>query len=85
MTETPSKPASLLEALDEIKGVLGAFGPAEWDSLRAAGRKAFTGIPNTHHEEWKYTSLRSLEETKFAAAYGANVVGARSNLQPLPA
>ena len=49
----------------------------EWVStLRSNGLLSYqnAGIPTTRDEEYKYTSLRVLSETKFAYGFGANVV-----------
>ncbi len=45
-------------------------GPEELAAMRTESFRRFSeaGIPTTKHEEWKYTSLRSLAETRFQLA-----------------
>ncbi len=75
MIKDPVRMHSLVENWAPVEGLLGTYGP---EALRATRREALAafqaiGIPTTKHEEWKYTSLRSLAERDWEVAYGANV------------
>ncbi len=75
MIKIAEREHSLVENWGAIEPMLAALGPDELRPLRAKSMRAFKelGIPTTKHEEWKYTSLRSLQEGNWAVAYGANV------------
>ena len=66
---------SLIENYTAISGVLSTLGPDSLVGLRANAFERFQelGIPTTKNEEWKYTSLRAIQEGKFLPAYGANI------------
>ncbi len=85
MIELQTRPHSLIENWYELRGVLGASGPASLDAFRAErfGKFQGVGLPTTRDEEFKYISLRALEEEKFVAAYGATVTRAEIETTPL--
>lgn len=66
---------SLLNNYSAIKDLLAALGPDELVDRRSNAFERFKllGIPTVKNEEWKYTSLRGLQETQFQPAYGANI------------
>jgi Fe-S cluster assembly protein SufD len=68
-------PHSLVTNRLLLKGLLDNTGPSWLVATREKGLTEFerTGIPTTKYEEWKYTSLRSLQEGDFKPAYGSNV------------
>src|ERR1022692_4369173 len=75
MIDLKSTPHSLIENFELMKGLLATYGP---DCLQVLREKAFRqysefGIPTTKDEEFKYLSLRALEEGRFAPAYGATI------------
>lgn len=75
MTHLMSKPNFLVDNYDIVKGLLSTFGP---ESLTAMRDRAFAkfqefGVPTLKDEEFKYISLRVLEEGGFQPAYGATV------------
>jgi Fe-S cluster assembly protein SufD len=66
---------SLIDHYDLVKGLLSTFVP---ESFRDMRDKAFAeyrkyGVPTQKDEEFKYISLRVLEEGGFEPAYGATV------------
>lgn len=69
------KQHSLIENFEQIKGLLATYGPAQLQDLREAAIAAYgrSGIPTSKDEEFKYTSLRALQDGKFKPAYGATV------------
>lgn len=66
---------SLIENYSTLKNVLSTLGPAKLAEVRDKAFEKFrsAGIPTVKDEEWKYTSLRAIQEGKFLPAYGANV------------
>ncbi len=58
-----------LTACSTLPDLLAAPRPAEWGPLRMAAEAAMETqeLPTTHHEDWKYTDLKDLRETHFAA------------------
>lgn len=72
--ETTNDP--FLSGYDEIKPVLDIEGPAFFSHLREQGLRTYRefGIPTRKDEEFKYTSLRSLQEKKFRFGFGANLL-----------
>jgi Fe-S cluster assembly protein SufD len=75
MIDLKVTPHSLIENFDLMKGILATYGP---DCLQVLREKAFRnysefGIPTLKDEEFKYLSLRALEEGRFAPAYGATI------------
>jgi Fe-S cluster assembly protein SufD len=75
MTTLGERPHSLIENFTLMKGVLAASGPEQLQALREAAFRRFeeAGLPKTKDEEFKYVSLRALEEGRFSPAYGATV------------
>lgn len=75
MIEVDSRPHYLIESYNSIKGLLAAFGPEELQVLRERALKSFEiqGLPTTADEEFKYVSLKAIDEGRFAPAYGATV------------
>jgi Fe-S cluster assembly protein SufD len=75
MLELTEKPHSLIENHQAVRGILGTYGPASLQEMRDRSLREFmeAGIPTTKDEEWKYTSLRIVEEGQFKPAYGATV------------
>src|SRR5476651_1562950 len=75
MIDLKTETHSLLENFELVKGLLGTFGPESFQVLRERAFRSYSefGIPTTKDEEFKYLSLRDLEETRFKHAYGATV------------
>lgn len=75
MTNLMSKPNSLVENYDLVKALLATYGPSNLNEMRDRAFAEFQkfGIPSTKDEEFKYVSLRVLEEGGFQPAYGATV------------
>ncbi len=75
MIDLKSTPHSLVENFNLMKGLLATYGPDELQVLREKAFRNFTefGIPTTKDEEFKYLSLRALEDGRFAPAYGATI------------
>jgi Fe-S cluster assembly protein SufD len=65
----------LIENFELLKPILATRGPAELQRMREGAFQRFesVGLPTTRDEEFKYVSLRALEEGKFSPAYGATV------------
>lgn len=78
MVELQTKPHSLVRNFDALKGLLATYGPESLQELREASLRKFeaAGIPTTKDEEFKYTSLRAIEEGEYKPAYGATVTRA---------
>jgi Fe-S cluster assembly protein SufD len=75
MTDLLNRPNFLVENYPLVRDLLATYGP---ESLRERRDRAFEdfqrfGIPTTKDEEFKYVSLRVLEEGRFKPAYGATV------------
>jgi Fe-S cluster assembly protein SufD len=75
MLDLTTKPQNLVSNWTLVSGVLETFGPAHLQPLRQRSISAFerAGIPSQKVEEFKYLSLRELEETDWQPAYGAIV------------
>ena len=75
MTDLKTSSHSLIENFDLVKGILSTFGPDQLQTLRVKAFDNFQeyGLPTTKDEEFKYVSLRLLEEGRFAPAYGATI------------
>lgn len=66
---------NLLENYDLVKKLLATYGPESLNEMRDQAFAEFQkfGIPTQKDEEFKYVSLRALEEGGFQPAYGATV------------
>lgn len=66
---------SLIENFELMKGLLATYGPDSFQLLRERAFRSYSefGIPTTKDEEFKYLSLRALEDGRFKPAYGAIV------------
>jgi len=75
MTDLQDKPSSLIENFDLVKGLLATYGPESLQAVRESALRDFAefGIPTQQDEEFKYVSLRALDEGGFKVAYGATV------------
>jgi len=75
MTDLQDRPHRLLESYADLKGLLSTFGPESLQAVRDRAFAAFqaSGVPTSKDEEFKYVSLRALEEGGFKPAYGATV------------
>lgn len=84
MIDLATRPSRLLTNFDEVRSILSALGPESLDEVRfkAFARFKDAGIPTQKDEEFKYISLRILEEGHFGPAYGATVE--RSQLAKVP-
>ncbi len=60
---------------DELKSVLKTYGPDELQAVRESAMARFrsVGMPTLRDEEFRYTSLRILDESPFKPAYGATL------------
>ena len=75
MLDLGARPSSLIENFGLLRDLLKTYGP-EW--LHALRQNAFSdferlGVPSTADEEFKYISLKVLEEGRFGPAYGATI------------
>ncbi len=75
MIELKAETHSLLANFELLKGLLSTYGPEAWQALRERAFRSYSefGIPTLKDEEFKYISLRALEEGRFKPAYGATV------------
>jgi Fe-S cluster assembly protein SufD len=75
MIDLKAKPHSLVSNWDLLQNLLQTYGPPELHEQRAKAIREFenVGLPSQKDEEFKYLSLRALEEGQFKAAYGAVV------------
>jgi len=75
MTKLFDRPHSLIENFDLLRPILQSHGPAWLQPMRERAFRRFedAGIPTIRDEEFKYLSLRALEEGKFVPSYGAIV------------
>ena len=75
MLDLSARPHSVIDNWQLVRDLLATFGPAELQSVREWSIRAFedAGFPNHKDEEFKYLSLRALEEGNFKPAYGATV------------
>ncbi len=76
MIDLQTRPHSVIENWAKLRGLLGAHGPSSLQQFRLDSFLRFekVGFPTHRDEEFKYLSLRSLEESSFEPAYGATVV-----------
>jgi Fe-S cluster assembly protein SufD len=76
---------SLVANFDQVAAILGTYGGPEFQELRARSLRRFmqSGVPTTRDEEFKYVSLRVLEEAPFRPAYGATIDRAEVEATPL--
>ncbi len=84
MTDLQNRPNSLVDNYDAIVKLLATYGPVELNAVREKAFREYSefGLPTTKDEEFKYVSLRLLEEGKFEPAYGATVT--RHEVEQLP-
>jgi Fe-S cluster assembly protein SufD len=75
MLSLTTKPASLIEPFDSVRSLLASYGPRELMERREQALREFSefGVPTTKDEEFKYISLKVLDEGLFKPAYGATV------------
>jgi len=75
MIDLKTNTHSLIENFELMKGLLATYGPESLHMLRERGFRSYSefGIPTTKDEEFKYLSLRALEEGEFKPAYGATL------------
>ncbi len=75
MLDFKTRPHSVISNWDLVKGILETYGPAKLQSLRETSLRAWeeVGFPTHRDEEFKYFSLRALDEAQFKPAYGAIV------------
>lgn len=75
MIDLKTEPHSLISNFELMRGVLAAYGPESFQVLRERAFRSYSefGIPTTKDEEFKYLSLRELEQSRFRPAYGATV------------
>jgi Fe-S cluster assembly protein SufD len=75
MLDQLEKPHSLVSNWSDLKGLLRTYGPPSLQGLREESIRKFeaVGFPTHKSEEFKYTSLRALQETPLKPAYGAIV------------
>ena len=68
-----------------VRSILSTYGPPSLEALREESIRQFesVGFPTHKTEEYKYTSLRPIEETDFKPAYGAIVSKAEMRATPL--
>ncbi|MEI7986066.1 MAG: Fe-S cluster assembly protein SufD [Armatimonadota bacterium] len=73
LLNSPTDP--FVDGYAAIKPVLDIEGLPFFSSLREQGIRSYQefGIPTRRDEEFKYTSLKSLQEKKFKFGFGANV------------
>ena len=75
MTATSLGSDPLVAAYDELLPILTVDGLPGFEELRAGAIRRYreSGIPTTRDEEFKYTPLHALTETKYRFGYGANL------------
>jgi Fe-S cluster assembly protein SufD len=75
MVEQLERTHSLVSNWREVKPLLDTYGPPSLQELRTESLRRFklAGLPNHKAEEYKYTSLRAIDETQFKNGYGAIV------------
>ena len=75
MPTVQTRPHHIVQQFDELKAVLGTYGPAELQAVREMAMERFraVGMPTLRDEEFRYTSLRILDESPFKPAYGATI------------
>lgn len=84
MIDLQTRPHTVIENWEKMRGVLGAHGPAVLQEFRRINFERFreVGFPTLRDEEFKYVSLRSLNESRLEPAYGATVT--RAEIEKLP-
>ena len=72
---TEEKPHSLIANHEQLRGLLGTYGPESLQRMRddALERYMRAGVPTAKDEEFKYTPLSDLREIEFKPAYGSNI------------
>lgn len=85
MPTLETRPHPLVEQFSQLKSLLETFGSKNLQTRREDALRQFemAGIPTSKDEEFKYTSLRILEETAFGPAYGATVTRHQAEMAPL--
>jgi Fe-S cluster assembly protein SufD len=75
MIEQLEKTHPLISNWRTFRALLDTYGPPSLSERREEAIRKFqvAGFPTHKSEEFKYTSLRTLEETQFEPAYGATV------------
>jgi len=75
MIQELEKAYSLIDNWRELNALLATYGPPSLQAFRQKNLERFEGVgwPTHKTEEYKYTSLRPIEETHFKPAYGATV------------
>ena len=84
MIDLSSPPYDLVGNFNMVRDLLKSYGPDELQELREHSYLEFIkdGIPTTRDEEFKYVSLKLLQEGRFGPAYGAT--GDRHQLHEMP-
>ena len=84
MIDLQTRPSSLIENFDLVRELLRTYGPEHLHDQRERSFREFQlrGVPSTADEEFKYVSLKVLEEGRFGPSYGAIVD--RHQLQATP-
>jgi Fe-S cluster assembly protein SufD len=72
---TEEKPHSLIANHEQIRALLGTYGPADLQRLRDDSLERYmrAGVPTAKDEEFKYTHLPELRDVEFKPAYGSNI------------
>lgn len=85
ITDLEPRPISLVENFDMVRDLLRTQGPEHLQERRERALREFQcrGVPTQKDEEFKYVSLRALEEGRFGPAYGATVDRHQLSLTPL--
>jgi Fe-S cluster assembly protein SufD len=75
MIDLQSRPHSLVENFDHLRELLKSYGSEAVQKLRERSLKRYEalGVPSLRDEEFKFVSLKLLEEGHFGPAYGATV------------
>src|SRR4051812_11644164 len=75
MIKELEKTHSVISNWSQVRPILDTFGPPSLQELREVSLRKFqaAGFPTHKSEEFKYTSLRAIEETEFRPGYGATV------------
>jgi Fe-S cluster assembly protein SufD len=75
MVDLTTRPSSLIENHSLVRELLRTHGPEPLVEIRDRAFQKFRdlGVPTTRDEEFKYISLRTLEDSRFAPAYGATL------------
>ena len=75
---------TLISNWRQVRGLLDTYGPPSLQDLRESSIRRFESerFPTHKTEEYKYTSLRPIEETDFKPAYGATVSKAEVRATP---